>query len=153
MIIEQGHTSFLCSKLLWQETSSCLPAGNGSFSECSIQKSLEGCLICIHKSKWLLLASESAFVGAILAMCVQRPSQTSLCKCLAPIFKKDAEDFHVIEVALEGTRPQRPEPVLRTSRILLFPISHPCCLCSSLCTGFIFFPCPHGVERGYLNQS
>lgn len=130
-----------------------MPAGNGSFSECYFQKSLEGCLICIHKSNWHLLASESAVVRAILATCAQRPSQTSLCKCLAPTFKRDAEEFHVIEVALEGTRPQRPEPVLRASTTLLFPVSHLCCLRSSLCTGFIFSPCPHGVEHGYLNQS
>lgn len=34
------------------------------------QKSLEGWLMCIHKSSWLLLAWESAFLRAILAMCV-----------------------------------------------------------------------------------
>lgn len=122
---------------------------------CYFQKSLEGWFIRIHKSNWHPLASASAFVRAILAMSVQRPSQTSFCKIgeyLASTFEKDAEEFHVIEVVMEG-RAFRTRPVLGASTTLPFPhLSSPLSLLSCV-YWLLFCPHPHGVEHDYLNQA
>lgn len=121
-------------------------------SSCYFQKSLEGCLNCIHKSNWHLLASESALVRPILPRVFKAIHKLAYGRRennWLPLFRKKAEDFHVIQVAVEGTRAPGLEPVPGTSTLLLSPpVSHFGSLCSSLCTGFIFCPYPHGTDHG-----
>lgn len=48
---------------------------------------------------------------------------------MAPVIKKDAEGFHVTEVAVEGPGPQGPEAVFSASTTLpSAPVSRFCCL-------------------------
>lgn len=85
-----------CRKLVFLEVSSCY-----------FQTSLDGCLICIHISHWHLQASEPALVRVILAICVRGHNKLAYARqeVIGSIVKKNAKDFNVIEVVVEGTGP------------------------------------------------